>query len=172
MVFHRHKKALGWDKMTTSMANVVQTLQSKIIDILNSDSTTLSFTTAEGTATSSLSTMKIMDGIPVKQLREGGFPLIIVHTPEISDRRLTLRKYLSELTVHIEIIDRREGNVRILTDAVKDSLQNSESTTKGEGYWWYGRRVTSNLNYTFLSNEEGKAVWHMNLFFTYLWTGS
>lgn len=158
---------------TTSMANVVQTLHTSIIDILQTDTTSLNITYADGTiGTTTLSDQNVMDGIPVKQLREGGFPIIVVHTPEVDESRLTMTKHRNELLVHVEIIDRREKNVRIFTDAVKDALQNAQNTTKASGYWWYGRRVRSNLNYTFLPNEEGKAVWHMNIFFTYLWTGS
>lgn len=159
---------------TTTLANVVSTLQNDIVNILKADVTAFTITFAEDRATTTrvLGNLKIVDGIPSKQLREGGFPLIVVHTPEVDESRLTMSKHRSEMTVHIEIIDRREGNVRVITDRVKDALQNAQSTTKGDGYWWYGRRVRSNLNFTFLPNEEGKAVWHMNLFFTYLWSGS
>jgi hypothetical protein len=158
---------------TTTLANVVSTLQNDIVSILRADNTVFTVTFADGTTeTRVLDNLKIVDGIPTKQLREGGFPLIVVHTPEVDESRLTMTKHRSEMTVHVEIIDRKEGNVRVITDRIKDALQNAQSTTKGDGYWWYGRRVRSNLNFTFLPNEEGKAVWHMNLFFTYLWSGN
>jgi len=160
----------------TTLANSVQTLQSSIITILKADTATLSFTHADDEVTTrTLSDLSIMDGVPVQLIKGIGFPHIIVHTPEENTERLTLTKFKTEFNVHIEIIDRYEGNVRILTDAVKDALHNAQTTTKGSSYWWFGRRIRSNLNYNYLPSikgEEGKPVWHMDLFLTYLWTGS
>ena len=166
------------DMMSTfsTMSNAVQTLHTDIINILKADTNSLTATYADGTTdTFSLSGLKtqILDGVPVGLIKGTGFPYIIVHTPEVEETRLSFSKHKIELNVHIEIITRREGQVRILTDAVKDSLQNSQNTTKADGYCWYGRRVRSNLNYIFLQGELGnKPVWHMNLFISYLWVGS
>ena len=156
------------------MANAIQNLQADIINILKADTAVLTTTNAaDESQTTRIMDLKIVDGVPSNLLKGTGFPFIIVHTPEEDSSRLTMTKHRTEFIVHIEIIDRREGNVRILTDAVKYALQNAQTTTKGHGYWWYGRRVRSNLNYIFLQGEQGsKPVWHMNLFLTYLWTGS
>jgi hypothetical protein len=158
----------------TNLANCVQTLQSTIVSILKANTTSLTFTHADDTTdTRSLSEMKIMDGVPTGLIKGTAFDYIIVHTPEMDSSRLTMTKHKTELTVHIEITGKMEGNVRILTDAVIDALKDAEPTTKASGYWWYGRRIRSNLNYTYLPQENNvaKAVWHMDIFLTYLWTG-
>lgn len=161
----------------TTLANSVQTLQNTIYNILKSDTTTITFTHADSEITTrTLGDLNIMDGIPVQLIEGVGFPYIIVHTPEENSERLTLTKHKTEFNVHIEIIGKYEGNVRTLTDAVKDALHNAQATTKASGYWWYGRRIRTNLNYTYLQSftgkKEGKPVWHMDLFLTYLWMGS
>jgi len=158
---------------TTNMGNVVQTLQSSVLSILRSDTASLSITYPEGeSGTTTLSSMKIVDGIPYEQLKNMAFPIILVHTPEVDTKRLTMTKFSTELTIHIEIMDRRESFVRIFTDAVINALNDNQDTTRGSGYWWYGRRVRSNLNHVQLEGEgKMKPIWHMNLFFTYLWTG-
>jgi len=158
---------------TTDMSNVVQTLQSSVLSILRSDTASLSITYPEGgSGTTTLSSMTIVDGIPFEQIKNEGFPIIIVHTPEVDEERITMTKHKIELTIHVEILDRRESYVRIFTDAVKDALYRNQDTTRGSGYWWYGRRVRSNLNHVQLEGEgKMKPIWHMNLFFTYLWTG-
>lgn len=158
----------------TTMANAVSTLQNRIVNLLKADTTSLSFSVDGETATqtSTLSEMKIVDGVPSKQIKEGGFPLIIVHTPEESSTRLTMTRFKREFTIHIEILDRREGNVRVLTDGVIDCLHNNQASTKEDSYWWFGRKITTNINYTYLTNDiGGKPVWHMDIFLTYLWTG-
>jgi len=156
----------------TTLANVVQTLQSDVLNILRADSASITITYPNGlTGTITLSDCKILDGVPMKTIWEGGFPLILVHTPEVEESRLTLTKHRSEMTTQIEILDKREGNVRVLVDAVKDALHNAQATTKGDGYYWYGRRVRSNINYSFLGGESDKPVWHASIFMTYFWSG-
>ena len=159
---------------TTYMSNAIQTLQSSILSILRADTTSLTIAYADGTTgTIKLSAdVKILDGIPVDMLKGIGFPYIIVHTPEENTERLTFSKHKTEFTVHIEILDRRESNVRILSDEVKNALDSNQNTTKGSGYTLFGRRIRTNINSVSLPNEEKmKPIWHMNMFFTYLWSG-
>ena len=175
MVLHgRNKRNAGQNMTITTLANAIQTLQSNIISILQADTTLLTFTHANKTTDSqSLSKLTIVDGIPAGLLRGEGFPYIIVHTPEIDSTRLTMRKHKEEMTIHIEIIDRMEGNVRILLDGVISAINNAQVTTKGSGYWWFGRKMRNNINFTPLEYETGmKPVWHADLFLTYLWTGN
>lgn len=158
----------------TTLANVVQTLQTDVHSILSADATSIAFTDADSQSVAqSLSQLKIVDGVPFDLIKNAAFPLIIVHTPEVEESRLTFTKFRSEITIHIEILDRREGNVRMLADAVKSSLYRSQSTTRNSGYMWYARKVRSNINFVFpFDDQGGKPVWHIDLYFTYLWTGS
>ena len=157
----------------TTLADVVQTLQTDVRSILTASTSSIAFTDANGSSVpQSLSELKIVDGVPMDLIKTAAFPLIIVHTPDVEESRLTLTKFRSDITIHIEVLDRREGNVRKLSDAVKSALYLAQSTTRSDGYMWYARKVRSNINYTFLPGDEGgKPVWHINLFFTYLWTG-
>jgi len=159
--------------VATTIANVLQTLQSAVVDILRADVNSLTFTHRDNsTDGTSLSSQHILDGVPTGLQRGEGFPYIIVHTPEMDETWLTLRKQKIELNVHVEIIDRMEQNVRILTDGVRKSMSTNNSVLQSDGYWLFGRRIRTNLNYVFLPGELGmKPVWHMNMFFTFLWTG-
>lgn len=158
------------------MANAVQTLQSSLLAILRANATALTVTYPDdSTGTATINESKILDGVPSDMLKGTGFPYIIVHTPEQDTNRLTLGdsfKLKTEFSVHIEVIDRRERNVRILTDGVIDALFDAQTTTRADGFYLFGKSIRTNVNYTYLpEGAREKAVWHMDLFFTFMWSG-
>ena len=160
-----------------SFSQIVQNLQSDIITILNTDTTTTTFTYSDSTtATRSLSNFKIVDGMPSDLLKGTGFPYIIVHTPtERTSKKTLSAKYQSMLEIQIEVYDRREGNVRILIDMVRDAIKRGISTWMDRGMFFLpmGTEIRSTISVSMLPSEPaGKPVWFASLFVPFKWSGS
>ena len=136
--------------------------------------TTLYFLLKEDTNVASfvqLGTNKfnIYDGDPTTQGRIG-FPYIVIHTPTFVETRFTQTKRWLDFTVRIELYDKKEKNVRQLTDAVRTALATGESRTKVKGYFEQ-RIINSTLSSTFLNDESSQPVWVYVLFAKYQWRG-
>lgn len=156
--------------------NIVQTLQSNLITIINSNSTSLTFTSPDGTTISrSLSNFKVVDGLPVELLRGAGMPTIIVHTPEETTMRHTQELYKSLLEVEMEIFDKREGNVRIIADGIRNAIFNSTNlgTLRDLNYIVipFGESIKSVIRQEFIPNSENLRVWRMSVTYPFRWIG-
>lgn len=111
----------------------------------------------------------IYDGNPTSQ-SQIGFPFIIIHTPTIAEERLTFSKTTVTLLTKIEIVDKKERNVRELADAVRAALVNKNERTRVKGFT-NERIMNSTLSSRFLPNESSKAVWVYILFVRHYWRG-
>lgn len=157
------------------------TLQNTIISILNSDTASITFTYKDNTTgASSLSSFKILDGLPSELLRGTGFPYIIVHTPEENTQRLTAGfapTFVSILEIQIDVVDKMEGNVRLIADRIRQRLYNLRATsgtttgTRPQNFiLHYGGGITrNNISQQFL--PDGERVWVNTIFVTYRWLG-
>lgn len=136
--------------------------QEAIVAILSNDSTVTNSTTG---------TTNIFDGIPTALLRGTGFPTIIVHTPTISEERYTQTRFKIMVTFDIEVIDKKEGNVRVLSDAVRNALSSNQSSLRGNRLTHY-RVADSFLSHTFLADEQSTPVWSNTLQVEFRWCGT
>jgi len=133
----------------STYATMVDTLQGIIVSILTNDSTVSGYTT------------KILDGFPTALTKGAGFPHIIVHTPDTKEERKTQGvnpKFRNTLSVSIEIYSRQEGNVREITDAVRNAIRTNQSSTRASGYAYLDTNQTS-VKHIYLPGEVTYPVW-------------
>ena len=111
----------------------------------------------------------IYDGDPSTQSRIG-FPYIVVHTATITEKKFTQRKQEVQLITRVEIIDKKETNVRQLADAVRAALKNDNERTRVKGFMKQ-RILNTTLSSRYLPNELSKPVWVYILFVRHTWRG-
>lgn len=108
--------------VSSDFSNMVDNIQTTLVTILKADTVIDDYT------------KNILDGTPTNLTKNVGYPYILVHTPTFEDTKLTQGyspKYKTQVIVPIEVIDKREGNVRKLCDAVRNSLKTNQATTRG-----------------------------------------
>lgn len=103
----------------TTYANVLDNAQTTIRNLLVADSTVTTYSP------------KVVDGTPEALTRGVGFPIVIVHTPEISEEFYSFTTKKIMITFGIEVVGKVETNVRKLTDAVRNALSANQATTIG-----------------------------------------
>lgn len=147
--------------MTLTTYGIIESnVQSTIYGILSADSSIATMTN------------NIMDGMPPNLSKGLGFPYIIIHTPTVEEQRLTNTKFFDLVTVHIQIYDKKEGNVRQLAGYVRNALRTNQSTTRDAALFWYNRSGNRTaLNYEFLIDESSQPVWVWDFYATYKWYG-
>jgi hypothetical protein len=115
--------------------NVSSELQSQIREIL-----------ADSSSNTYALTQNVMDGMPIDLIKGRGFPYVLVHSPVISEDRLTMSKFIMTANVRIEIISEQEQHARSVYDAVRQDLKEDTTIKANQGYWY--RNATSSINYS------------------------
>ena len=134
--------------------NLEDTLHTLIYNILKSDSNILSYTS------------NIYDGVPVQMRKGTGFPYIIVHTPIVRESQITGSKSRVTLRAHIEVIDKKESNVRKLSGYVRSALKSNRTITFEDNLFNYNISNTY-LNRNYVDSEMRIPVWHMDIYAEY-----
>lgn len=153
-------------------ANLSETLQSTVFTIISTDSTSLTFTDANGSnITATLQNdMTVLDGMPEKMLRAEGFPYTIVRTPTRNEepKGNNPAKSIVALTQEIEIWTKREGDARIWFDAIINALRSNQASTRAEKFYIHST-PTSDIVPTTLDDES--VVWNLTMSVMYRFIG-
>jgi len=109
--------------MVVDNSNVSNETQSVIYNILSSDSTLTALTT------------NIFDGNPERVVREHGFPMVIINSPEYETRLLTMTKWENNIICGLEVYSKQESNVRRVFDAMVNAIKNGLGELHAGGLW-------------------------------------
>jgi hypothetical protein len=152
----------GWTMTNTMYANASSNIQTTVRDILKADTNTFYIKDRDtNTYTSSVTlasmNIKIIDGTPsFDTLAKASFPLILVHSALIDEKRLTNTKFKFESRCKIEIMTTEEGNCRRIYDAVRNALKSANSTSLIVKLWW---REIVNPNLENFIGPNNKAIY-------------
>jgi len=114
--------------MVIAYATVEEQVQSAIFNIINTDTTSITFHNDEvGTLASNVT---VLDGIPQNLVMNTGFPYVLVQTPYLLENRMTRNKLDMRITIPIEIYDKKEKNVRRITGAIRNAISTKQTTTR------------------------------------------
>ncbi|MHA1868106.1 MAG: hypothetical protein ACTSXD_08555 [Candidatus Heimdallarchaeaceae archaeon] len=148
---------------TTTYSNISANAQSTIYNVLASDSTVVSYVQAGPQ-------LNIYDGFPDMSVRSGKSLFILIRSPNDSEDWITLRKKKATITCEIEVYGTKEGDVRLLSDAVRQALRKEHNTFKNANMMWQNVEST-NITPTFLTGEQNQPVWTRTIIFSFMWSG-
>jgi uncharacterized membrane protein len=157
--------------MAITYGTLIDEVQSRIVALLRADTTSVSIRSKAGeTVVTTLADLKIVDGIP-KEIQKGTAEnYVIVHSGEVHERRLTITKRRVEIHSSVEIVSRREANIRQITDLVRKVIITNERTSNFVGAHLVWCRIeTANLNFILDSNNV--PIYTMDLDVVHEFTG-
>lgn len=114
-------------KVATTSATLRNNIHTTILNLLKGDTNI--------TANATYGTSNFYDGRPYDVTRTG-FPYVIIRTPSIVSRRVTQTKFERVALVRINVVSQKESVVRQLADAISNSLETNQETTKLQNMYW------------------------------------
>ena len=137
--------------------NIATELQSNVFNLINN---------AYG------SSYNVMDGMPAGLWSGRGFPYVLVHTPEVSDEKITQTKWRMTATLTIEIVSPQESTVRIIYDEIRNLLKTNQTATRGKNAFLY-RNARSAISSVFIPGKQRvNRVWNMKMEVEYVVTST
>ena len=137
-------------------SNLLAESQSNLWTALKSDATIASYT------------KNVLDGVPLGLTSGTGFPYVIVPTPTINEKYLTLgNRKMSQIEFKVQVFDRKESMLRKVCDAVRACCETNKTTFQTT-YGMY-KYLNSSTNMSYVVQEDNSVVYNYEMTILYEW---